>query len=915
MARRKRKLIMVLVISLCLSLLGGLCFPVSVSAYDYNLPSLWQEYEDYFFIGNFGGWNSTHSRYHYRHSSPANDLKLVGQIGSPDSGSNTPSQNAYNASVAAINADASLSDTEKAQLIEEANRNVVLLANPGSINLLNQIRAYNETVPERDKKKIRAHVLVWHGGQQPMYFFCNGFNYNGDRTTADYASPETMLARLENYIQKMMERYAPYNDIIYSWDVVNEGLDDYTGQVRNMDDPLTQSGQWGKIFRRTDLDDPGEEDQRLYEESVFIRKAFEYARKYSDLYNADWTLYYNDFQDSNKPYEPKMSQTIKMLEPIYAAGNIDGYGMQGRLATAYPSIDLIRQQIELGLTVADEFSFTEADIRSDFMPNPAWDPSRPAEPTGDTAETNTYDVRNGPAVRRDGWGRMGVDGWTSQTASAMAMREDIQREQADYTADLMDLLIEYKDKFVIMQWDGSNDRSTFNRDKGAHLWGGATGNPEKMSYFAFIGAPSRDKLKNALEAGPTEDMAGSYTAQGWAAYQEARDIAEPLVTKRIYDIGGVNAVKDALTNLNNAINELDNACRLSMTGDSSVEPESNFTVGISLDNVTQGVYAEDMTLSYDPAVFEYNTTTGAGLNVSVLRAEPSDTGTLRILAANIGGVTGDSTPILDVSFKVKDGVNDAQSTISITKAKLGIMPEGTVVEPVLTSKTVTVGEATTVDKSVLEAAINAAQAQYNNAPEGNEPGQYPATAREAFLTAINAANLVYANPDATQAEVNSEVDALAAAKVIFDASVIPMPSVDKSLLEDAIEAAQVLHDSAVVGSANGYYRQADKTAFQLAIAAANEVFGNASATQAEVDNATTALNLAKAVFEASVITASTGDINNSSAIDVGDLAIVAYYYGAVLGDENWSAAKVADLNHDGKVDIEDLAFIASRIED
>jgi len=83
------------------------------------------------------------------------------------------------------------------------------------------------------------------------------------------------------------------------------------------------------------------------------------------------------------------------------------------------------------------------------------------------------------------------------------------------------------------------------------------GNPEKMSYFAFIGAPNRDKLKNALESGPTDDMAGKYPAQKWAAYQEARDVAEPLVTKRIYDMDGVNAVKEALTDLNNAIDTLD----------------------------------------------------------------------------------------------------------------------------------------------------------------------------------------------------------------------------------------------------------------------------------------------------------------------------------------------------------------------
>ena len=60
-----------------------------------------------------------------------------------------------------------------------------------------------------------------------------------------------------------------------------------------------------------------------------MRQAFESARKWSNADGVHWKLYYNDYQDSDKLYEPKMSQTIKMLKPIHDAGNIDGYGMQG----------------------------------------------------------------------------------------------------------------------------------------------------------------------------------------------------------------------------------------------------------------------------------------------------------------------------------------------------------------------------------------------------------------------------------------------------------------------------------------------------------------------------------------------------------------------------------------------------------
>ena len=185
-------------------------------------------------------------------------------------------------------------------------------------------------------------MFAWHGGQQPNWFFTNGFTY--DAANPDWASPATMLKRLDNYIHAMMDKYAKYSDIIVSWDVVNEAIDDYSGQIRNANDP--QVSQWGRIFRRPDLD--ATPDARLNAESAWVRQAFESARKWSNADGVHWKLYYNDYQDSDKLYEPKLSQTIKMLKPIHDAGNIDGYGMQGRLAWAYPSIAQLKAQIAGG---------------------------------------------------------------------------------------------------------------------------------------------------------------------------------------------------------------------------------------------------------------------------------------------------------------------------------------------------------------------------------------------------------------------------------------------------------------------------------------------------------------------------------------------------------------------------------------
>lgn len=50
-----------------------------------------------------------------------------------------------------------------------------------------------------------------------------------------------------------------------------------------------------------------------------------------------------------------------------------------------------------------------------------------------------------------------------------------------------------------------------------------------------------------------------------------------------------------------------------------------------------------------------------------------------------------------------------------------------------------------------------------------------------------------------------------------------------------------------------------------------------------------------------------GDLNEA------DLAIIAYYYKAVEGDDNWAEAQKADVNKDGEVNIKDLAIVAQKI--
>ncbi|OXM84564.1 NPCBM/NEW2 domain-containing protein [Paenibacillus rigui] len=271
-----------------------------------------------------------------------------------------------------------------------------------------------------------------------------------------------------------------------------------------------------------------------------------------------------------------------------------------------------------------------------------------------------------------------------------------------------------------------------------------------------------------------------------------------------------------------------------LSADSSVKPGASFTVGVSLNNLAQNVYAQDLTLTYDANVFDYVSAAGANNNIQIVTEDKATAGKVRLITANIGGVSGTSTPVLNLTFKVKAGVQNTTGTIAETLAKLGVAPEGTVIQAALDSKSIAVGK----------------------------------------------------------------IDVI----------------VDKTALTTAITNAQSLYDAAVVGTLPGQYPQAAKDALGVAINTAKAVKDSSSATQSQVDSATAALASAVDTFKAAVIKEVSADLNKDGSVDVGDLAMVAYYYGKDSTGADWATARMADMNSDNKIDITDLAYVASKIE-
>ena len=136
---------------------------------------------------------------------------------------------------------------------------------------------------------------------------------------------------------------------------------------------------------------------------------------------------------------------------------------------------------------------------------------------------------------------------------------------------------------------------------------------------------------------------------------------------------------------------------------------------------------------------------------------------------------------------------------------------------------------TPVEKTELQQAITNA-AQY-------EEAKYTEATWAAFAAALAKANEVNNNAQATQEQVNEAVKALNAAIAALE----ERPTVSKTELAQAIADAAQYEESK--------YTEATWAAFADALAKANEVNGNAEATQDQVNEATKALNDAIAALE------------------------------------------------------------------
>lgn len=291
---------------------------------------------------------------------------------------------------------------------------------------------------QRQGFTFRGHTLVWHS-QTPAEFFRSGYTSSGARLTK-----EMMTERMDNYIHELIRLiHEGWPGLLSAMDVVNEAIDDGTGNVR------TTGNDWYYTFQDT----------------TYVMKAFELARKYTEQYGeSQIKLYYNDYNTSNAK---KADGIVALLTPIYEAGYLDGIGMQEHDGLSSPTAAAWIASYNKFAPICSEMAVTELDVTT---------------------------------------------GSASPTAAVRA-------KQANQYGQLFKCFVErsYKSgrgKIISVSKDGLNDQYTFKSNQASSLWD--ADNQCKPAFYSVVNVGMNyNALDSLLKFAGTLQMDG-YTQESWS---------------------------------------------------------------------------------------------------------------------------------------------------------------------------------------------------------------------------------------------------------------------------------------------------------------------------------------------------------------------------------------------------------------
>ncbi|MFE5321801.1 sugar-binding protein [Paenibacillus sp. NPDC056579] len=209
------------------------------------------------------------------------------------------------------------------------------------------------------------------------------------------------------------------------------------------------------------------------------------------------------------------------------------------------------------------------------------------------------------------------------------------------------------------------------------------------------------------------------------------------------------------------------------TGPSHVETEELFQLNYGLSNVTNSVYAQSVTVNYNPADLEYVDSSSL-INGFTVVGSTYGSGSVKILAASTGSnspVTG-SLDLFTLTFKAKN--QTVTTNVYTSGIILGDQSGNEQTVNSGSGHSISIAPPVPIDKTELSAAIAEASAAVASAkvlnPAAPRFGYYPQSAIDALVVALVAANAVYDQSKVTQSQVDQASIALSQALAEFRAS-------------------------------------------------------------------------------------------------------------------------------------------------
>ncbi|WP_232538813.1 endo-1,4-beta-xylanase [Chitinophaga tropicalis] len=272
----------------------------------------------------------------------------------------------------------------------------------------------------RYNMKVNGHTLIWHS-QLPFFI-------------RRVKNADSLRHFFTEHIDTVVSRY---RGKVYSWDVVNEALEEDGSLRRSIFLELLGENYIIEAFRLAQQADPGAE------------------------------LYYNDY---NIEQPQKRAGAVALIKKIQAAGvRIDGVGIQGHWHANDVPLEKIEQSILAYAALGIKVMFTELDLT--VLPNP-WD-------------SNTADVSASVNGKR-----AGMDPYPN------GLPDSVQATLSRGYANLFRLFLKHRDKISRITFWGVNDAYSWLNNWPIR---GRTNYPllfdrqnqPKPAFFAVIGAKSK----------------------------------------------------------------------------------------------------------------------------------------------------------------------------------------------------------------------------------------------------------------------------------------------------------------------------------------------------------------------------------------------------------------------------------------